>query len=105
MPAFATLSLIGLVGYGEVGRSLAEDLRQRDLRVSTYDLKLDGAAGAPLREHAERHGVALAANHAALARDADLIVSAVTASQAVPVAEACAPAIRAGALFLDFNSA
>ncbi len=32
------------------------------------------------------------------AQQADLIVSAVTASQAVPVAEACAPAIRAGAL-------
>jgi len=29
----------------------------------------------------------------------------VTASQAVPVAQACAPAIRPGALFLDFNSA
>ena len=105
MAAFATLSRIGLVGYGEVGRILAEDLRARDLRVSTYDLKLDGAAGSPLREHAERQGVALAQSHAALTQQADLIVSAVTASQAVPVAEACAPAVRAGALFLDFNSA
>jgi 3-hydroxyisobutyrate dehydrogenase-like beta-hydroxyacid dehydrogenase len=33
------------------------------------------------------------------------VVSAVTASQAVPVAEACAPALAAGAFFLDFNSA
>jgi 3-hydroxyisobutyrate dehydrogenase-like beta-hydroxyacid dehydrogenase len=101
----ATPSRVGLVGYGEVGRILAEDLRQRDVRVSAYDLKLDGAAGAPMREHAERHGVALAADHAALAREADLVVSAVTASQAVPVAEACAPGMRPGALFLDFNSA
>ena len=98
-------SHVGLVGYGEVGRILAEDLRERDVRVSAYDLKLDGAAGAPMREHAERHGVVLAVGHAALAREAELIVSAVTASQAVPVAEACAPAIRSGALFLDFNSA
>jgi 3-hydroxyisobutyrate dehydrogenase-like beta-hydroxyacid dehydrogenase len=105
MPVFTTLTRIGLVGYGEVGRILAEDLRARDLRVSTYDLKLDGAAGSPLREHAERHGVALAQSHAALTQQADLIVSAVTASQAVPVAQACAPAVRAGALFLDFNSA
>src|SRR5690606_22215176 len=37
--------------------------------------------------------------------DADFIVSAVTASQAVPVAQACAPAVRSGAYFLDFNSA
>jgi len=34
-----------------------------------------------------------------------LIVSAVTASQAVPVARACAPAVKRGAWFLDFNSA
>ena len=38
-------------------------------------------------------------------RQSDLIVSAVTASQAVPVAEACAPAIRQGTWYLDFNSA
>ena len=39
----ATPSRVGLVGYGEVGRILAEDLRQRDIRVSAYDLKLDAA--------------------------------------------------------------
>ena len=36
---------------------------------------------------------------------ADLIVSAVTASQAVPVAKACAAGVRTGTFFLDFNSA
>jgi 3-hydroxyisobutyrate dehydrogenase-like beta-hydroxyacid dehydrogenase len=36
---------------------------------------------------------------------ADLVVSAVTASQAVAVAEACAPGLKDGAFFLDFNSA
>jgi len=97
---------IGLVGYGEVGRILAEDLRARGIaRVGTFDTKLDGDAAAPLREHADAHGVTLAATHAELAAGADFIVSAVTASQAVPVAEACAPAIRAGTWFLDFNSA
>jgi 3-hydroxyisobutyrate dehydrogenase-like beta-hydroxyacid dehydrogenase len=38
-------------------------------------------------------------------RAADLVVSAVTASQAVAVAEACAAGLTAGAFFLDFNSA
>ena len=47
----------------------------------------------------------LASSHADLAARADLIVSAVTASQAVPVASACAPAVKKGAWFLDFNSA
>ena len=96
---------IGLVGYGEVGRILAEDLRRQGVAVSAYDLKLALGQGQALREHAAAHGVLLAASHAELAARADLIVSAVTASQAVPVAQACAPAIKKGAWFLDFNSA
>jgi 3-hydroxyisobutyrate dehydrogenase-like beta-hydroxyacid dehydrogenase len=97
---------VGLVGYGEVGRILAEDLRKQDVSVAAYDIKLrSDQAGGPLRDHAFAHGVALTASHADLAAQADFIVSAVTASQAVPVAQACAPAVKAGAWFLDFNSA
>jgi 3-hydroxyisobutyrate dehydrogenase-like beta-hydroxyacid dehydrogenase len=96
---------IALIGYGEVGRILAEDLRARGEAVVAYDLKLDTDAGQAQRAHAQQHGVVLAASHAEAVRGADLVVSAVTASQAVPVAQACAPAVKAGAFFLDFNSA
>jgi len=97
---------VGLIGYGEVGRILAEDLRQQDLKVIAYDIKLrSDQAGGALRDHAAGHGVALTASHADLAVQADLIVSAVTASQAVPVAQACAPTVKKDAWFLDFNSA
>jgi 3-hydroxyisobutyrate dehydrogenase-like beta-hydroxyacid dehydrogenase len=96
---------VGLVGYGEVGRILAEDLRAQGVAVSAYDLKLDGPRAAALRDHAATHGVSLATSHAALAAHADFIVSAVTASQTVAVAQAVAPAVQRGAWFLDFNSA
>ena len=96
---------IGLVGYGEVGRILAEDLRAQGSSVSAYDLKLGGPQEGALRDHAATHGVNLVASHTALASQADFIVSAVTASQTVAVAQACAPAVRRGAWFLDFNSA
>ena len=97
---------IGLVGYGEVGRILAEDLRARGVsQVTAYDTKLGTSAEAPLRAHAAAHGVRIVASHAELAAGADLVISAVTASQAEPVAEACARAIGDGAWFLDFNSA
>jgi 3-hydroxyisobutyrate dehydrogenase-like beta-hydroxyacid dehydrogenase len=96
---------IGLVGYGEVGRILAEDLRAQKVKVSAFDLKLLTEAGSPLRQHAAEQGVTLFESHAELAAETDFIVSAVTASQAVPVAEACAPGIRPSAFFLDFNSA
>jgi len=106
IPASSTDWHIGLVGYGEVGRILAEDLRARGVAVSAFDLKLvEDGNDAALREHAAAHGVQLAASHADLAAQAHLILSAVTASQDVAVAEACAPAVRPGAFFLDFNSA
>ena len=97
---------VGLVGYGEVGRILAEDLRKQDVRVTAYDIKLrSDSVGGPLRDHASAHGVGLTPSHADLAAQSDFIISAVTASQAVPVAQACAPAVKQGAWFLDFNSA
>jgi len=97
---------IGLVGYGEVGRILAEDLHAQGVAVRAWDLKLASPASAePLRAHAAAHGVVLADSAAALAAGCDFIVSAVTASQAVPVAADCAPHLRPGAFFLDFNSA
>ena len=96
---------IALIGYGEVGRILAEDLRARGETVVAYDLKLDGDAGRALREHASTHGISLAASHADAVHGADLVVCAVTASQAVSVAQACVAGLKAGAFFLDFNSA
>jgi 3-hydroxyisobutyrate dehydrogenase-like beta-hydroxyacid dehydrogenase len=97
---------IGLVGYGEVGRILAEDLRAQGITVSAYDLKIDNpATAAPLQTHAAQHGVQLASSSGELAAQSDFIISAVTASQTVLVAQACAPALKPGAFFLDFNSA
>jgi 3-hydroxyisobutyrate dehydrogenase-like beta-hydroxyacid dehydrogenase len=99
---------IALIGYGEVGRILAEDLRKRGDAVAAFDLKLALPAGDPMRAHGAAHGVRLAASHADAVREAQLVISAVTASQAVPVAEACAGALAKAAdsaFFLDFNSA
>ncbi|MCF8159432.1 MAG: DUF1932 domain-containing protein [Polaromonas sp.] len=97
---------VGLIGCGEVGRILAEDLRVQGIAVSAYDLKLDNAATAtPLRDHAVQHGVVLRDSSAEVAAGADLIISAVTASQTVSVADACLGSVQPGSFFLDFNSA
>jgi 3-hydroxyisobutyrate dehydrogenase-like beta-hydroxyacid dehydrogenase len=95
---------VALIGYGEVGRILAEDLRARGTSVAAFDLKL-ADSGASMRSHAQQHGVRLADSHAAAVRDAELVISAVTASQALAVAHACAAGVARGAFFLDFNSA
>lgn len=47
----------------------------------------------------------LAASHAALAAQAELVVSAVTASQTEAVTHAAAPGLQPGAYCLAFNSA
>ena len=102
----ATNWTIGLIGYGEVGRILAEDLRAQGLAVCAYDIKLSKADTAvDLSIHASQFGVALLGDHAAVAKNSELVISAVTASQTVLVAQAVAPGILPGAYFLDFNSA
>jgi len=58
---------VGLVGYGEVGRILSEDLRKAGVAVAAYDIKLDDGQAAPLREHAAKIGVQLTKSHADLA--------------------------------------
>ena len=94
-----------LIGYGEVGRILAEDLRAQGVEVAAFDLKLHGPAADALQGHAVAHGVVMAASHAQAVAGAELVVSAVTASQTVAVAQAAAPGLVPGAFFLDFNSA
>jgi 3-hydroxyisobutyrate dehydrogenase-like beta-hydroxyacid dehydrogenase len=96
---------VALIGYGEVGRILAEDLRAGGHAVSAFDLKLRTEAVVSIRAHALVHGVKLAASHAAAVSEAAVTVSAVTAGQAVAAAEACAGALPAGSFFVDFNSA
>jgi 3-hydroxyisobutyrate dehydrogenase-like beta-hydroxyacid dehydrogenase len=96
---------IALIGYGEVGKILAEDLRARGVAVSAYDLKQGSGQAQPLREHAAAYDVVMALTHVAAVQDVDLVVSAVTASQTVAAAQATAPGLARGAFFLDFNSA
>src|SRR5262252_1998617 len=96
---------IAVIGYGEVGRILAEDLRSGGHAVSVFDLKLRSEAVVQMRAHAMVHGLILAESHAGAVREAELTISAVTASQTVAAAEACARGLGAGSVFLDFNSA
>lgn len=97
---------IGLIGYGEVGRILAEDLRSCGVKnVMAYDLKLGTSEDVKLCEHAERHCVQLMSGHADLAAGSDLVISAVTADQTLAVALSTAAHLCAGTWFLDLNSA
>lgn len=97
---------IGLIGYGEVGRIFAAGLRDRASWTGAWDLKFADPAlrGEPLA-HAAMAGVVACDGMAALCAQADLVISAVTASHTLAVAEAAAPHLRPGSFFLDLNSA
>ena len=98
---------IGLVGYGEVGRILGAALAAHDgISVCAWDVLLRDPAWAPaMRVHAASVRVAAMPGFAALLECADVVISAVTASQAEAVATEAARTIRFGTWFLDLNSA
>jgi 3-hydroxyisobutyrate dehydrogenase-like beta-hydroxyacid dehydrogenase len=103
----STALRIGLVGYGEVGRILTAALVERGVAwVGTWDrLFRDPEAGDALRAQAARAQVVPATSLAALLERVDVVISAVTASQAVAVAREAVPALRRGTWFVDLNSA
>lgn len=98
---------IGLIGYGEVGKIFAQALVERGVAwIGTYDILLKDAAKAPaMRAHAEQVGLTALESAAALLDRADMVISAVTASQTLAVATEAAATIRPGTWFLDVNSA
>ncbi len=89
---------IAIIGFGEVGSIFAAALVKAGHIVSTYDRQDKSALAATL-------GVQASANAAAAVAQAQLVISAVTASQTEAVAQMVAPHIAKGAFYLDFNSA
>ena len=99
---------IGLVGYGEVGKIFGAGLRPQNgvAAVSAWDLKFaDGARRVVEIAHASQAGIVAQPSMQALCAQADLVISAVTASNTLAVAQEAARHIRRGAIFLDLNSA
>ena len=96
----------GLVGYGEVGRIFASGLLPAVFDVRAWDLKFaEPAVGAALAESATQAGVLACGSMQALCTASDLVISAVTASNTLAVAQEAARWIRPGTVFLDLNSA
>jgi 3-hydroxyisobutyrate dehydrogenase-like beta-hydroxyacid dehydrogenase len=96
---------IALVGFGEVGTIFGKDLAQQGPAVSTYDILLDAPAARPaMLERVRAAAVAPCDTLGDAVRDADLVISAVTASSSRDVARDAAAWLRPGQIFLDVNS-
>jgi 3-hydroxyisobutyrate dehydrogenase-like beta-hydroxyacid dehydrogenase len=104
--AAANTRHIAFIGFGEVGQTFAKGfLANDDVQVTGYDILLGQPAGARLEAKAAEIGARLHGSASAAARDAHIVISAVTASQAETVAAAARTYLAPGQVFLDVNSA
>jgi 3-hydroxyisobutyrate dehydrogenase-like beta-hydroxyacid dehydrogenase len=96
---------ISFIGFGEAGQAIATGLHDADAAVLTaWDILFPQAAGARLRRAADTSGVRCAASAADAVRDADLVISAVTAASSGDAAESVKAHLRGNPFFLDINS-
>ncbi|HET9642204.1 MAG TPA: DUF1932 domain-containing protein [Burkholderiaceae bacterium] len=97
---------IGLIGYGEVGKIFTTGLKSFAQVVGAWDIKFAATATQALeRRHAADHGIVAHNSMRELCEASDFIISAVTASNTLSVAQEAAQHLRQGTVFLDLNSA
>lgn len=99
------LDTIGLIGFGEAGGILAQDLAAQGVTVQVYDRLLDEPSRwQQMIEKAQQCNVRLCDSVQDAARDVPLVISAVTAGNALDVARDAAQSMSSGQLFMDINS-
>lgn len=96
---------IALIGFGEAGAILGEELARRGCGVRAWDILLaDGAQQARMRHRIELARADAAGSLAQALRGAKLVISAVTANAAGEVARDSAAHLVAGQVYFDINS-
>ena len=90
---------ITIIGLGEAGSIIAEDLQKNGAAVRVWDCQPQG-----MREKATRLSVQWAASFQAAVAEANWVISLVTASESYLVAQKAARFLRPGQTFIDCNS-
>ena len=96
---------IAFIGFGEAGQAFQRSLASHDpsLSFAGYDMLLDSADG-DCRAAMQGAGVEVASTPEIAVRNADWIISSVTADQSRNAALSVAPFARAGQVYFDINS-
>lgn len=96
---------VGFVGLGELGYNVAQGLKEAGIaEIRAYDLRNRPPHTEFFRERAGRAGVELVSTMAELIARADLVVSAVTVTAAMPVAREAVPFLNSRHIYVDINS-
>ncbi len=98
---------LGWVGFGEVGQIFAQGLQGQVSSMAMWDIALNGppSRANALRERAQALGMTVCESATELAQMSDGIISAVTASNTLQVAQELSAQALNGAWVLDLNSA
>jgi 3-hydroxyisobutyrate dehydrogenase-like beta-hydroxyacid dehydrogenase len=96
------ITRVALIGFGEVGQILAEDLAGR-AEVAVWDIAFADPGSLPSRG-LTRHRVRAARGACDAVADAELVISAVTAAQDLEAARSAIGGLAPRAFFLDLNS-
>ena len=100
----STIERICLLGFGEVGQTLAADFQSVGVtHLTAFDVLFKNP-DSTCSSAASSAGVRVASSAGEAVADADLIVSAVTAAQDLAAARSVVGAIKRAAYFLDVNS-
>jgi len=105
MPRPQSIHKIAVIGFGEAGGIFAKDLARQKLDVRVFDILFDSKRHRhKMLKKAQESGVTAASSLKDCVREADLVISAVTASSALDVAQGAGRLLGEGQLFLDVNS-
>jgi len=96
---------ISFIGFGEAGQAIASGLREAGAgRMSAWDILFPQAAGERLRQAREAIGVRGASSAGDAVREAEIVISAVTAAASVVAAQSVKAHLVGRPFFLDINS-
>jgi 3-hydroxyisobutyrate dehydrogenase-like beta-hydroxyacid dehydrogenase len=101
----APITRIALVGFGEVGGIFGPDFARQGIDVSVYDILFHSPESRDaMLAKARDCNVRACESLAECVHNADLVISAVTASSALDVARDASKYLRTGQFFMDINS-
>ena len=96
---------VAIIGFGEAGGIFGSDLAAQGLEVSIFDILLHAKESRDaMLAKARESKVQAKESLAECLRDAELVISAVTASSSLDVARDAAKTMRSGQIFMDINS-
>lgn len=96
---------IGFVGFGEAGPVFAHTLARAGATIAAYDLRQDDPDTRTAQlERTRAHDAEPLADAASVARASRLVISTVTASEAVAAVRSALPGIGPGTTWFDLNS-